>query len=350
MGVRRYHIEEVIGRGGFGVVYRATMHGEDGFEKPVAIKLVDSDQGDAFDRLIDEARLLGRMQHHAIPGVDGLVTMTDGRRALVLEHVRGADLYRVAQRTGPLPLGPLCEVAATVASALDAALHAPGPHGPVVLIHRDIKPSNLMLTPSGHVKLLDFGIARGRIDRASKTMSGESLGTTAYMAPEALDARPVPASDVYSLALTLLRLRGVALDPVLGLQPASSYDATARRFLGDADLPRPLQTLLLSMLAPNPTDRPHAIEVAERCRAIARGQPPPDLHTFAAQVFATPPPPKGADELVGSELIEAETTTTHPSGRRRWLVLGGGTAVVAVTGLGALALGALLLGAWLLWG
>jgi len=355
VGERRYRIEELIGRGGFGAVYRATLLGEGGFVKPVALKVVDSKHHDASDRLIDEARLLGRMQHRAIPSVDGLVTLDDGRKALVLEHVPGADLHRVFRGSGPIPPGALAAIGSEVAAALDAALRAPGPQGAVVLIHRDIKPANVMLTPTGDVRVLDFGIAKGRVERVSRTRTGEAIGTTRYMAPEALAGRPVPASDVYSLAVTLLRVRGADGDDILALRPPSDHASAVADRVAAAGLPRPMQALLLRMLSHAPADRPHAAEVAERLRAIAHASPPPRLEAFAASVFATPLPARADDPLVGQELTEvASEPTPSPTGRGRWLALGGTAAALGTAGIaGMVAVGALALAAaaiaWAMW-
>ena len=202
---RRYHIHEAIGRGAFGTVYRATLTGDGGFKKKVAVKMLN-DNVDGWDevarRLRDEARVLGLLRHRVILQVDGLVQL-DGRWAVVMEYVRGVSLLALI-REGRLPLGPSLEVIGDVAGALHIAYSGEGPDGdPLRLIHRDIKPSNIQISTNGEVKLLDFGIARADFDARESETTELVLGTPGYMGPERFDMVDGPESDIYALGVVL---------------------------------------------------------------------------------------------------------------------------------------------------
>jgi serine/threonine protein kinase len=109
---RRYQILGVLGRGGFGTVYRADLLGEGSFVRPVALKVLNADMEDVAtvaERLRDEARLLGRIRHRAVVHVDGLVRLDD-RWTIVMEYVDGADLGRVLEQHGRFPPRPAFEI------------------------------------------------------------------------------------------------------------------------------------------------------------------------------------------------------------------------------------------------
>ena len=165
---RRYEVLGVLGRGGFGTVYRAQLLGQGGFRKAVALKVLNPDMtgvAEVASRLRDEARILGLVRHRALVQVDGLVQL-DGRWAVVMEYVPGVDL-RVLLRGGPVPVGPALEVAGEVAGALNAAYSAKGPDGsPLRLLHRDIKPGNVLVTAMGEVKVPGLRHRPRRLRRA----------------------------------------------------------------------------------------------------------------------------------------------------------------------------------------
>ena len=173
---RQFHIQSCLGRGGFGEVYRATMISAGGVRSDVAVKVLHKDldpRSQSVERLRDEARLLGILNHPNILKVSDLVLLQD-RVALVTEYVEGADLDQcIETQDDPIPLRPLLEALGRVAEALYAAHTTAGPDGaPLHLVHRDIKPSNIRLSKHGTVKLLDFGIAKARDEgREAKTQT-----------------------------------------------------------------------------------------------------------------------------------------------------------------------------------
>ena len=163
---RRYRIHEVLGKGSFGLVYRAELLGAGGFSKPVALKVLRGSfdpSAEIEQRLRDEARLLGMLRHPNVVQVDGLARLPDGW-AVVMEYIQGVDVG-VLIRIGPLPPRAALEIACEVAGALHSAWALPSPltGQALKLVHRDLKPGNLRITAHGEVKILDFGAARAEV-------------------------------------------------------------------------------------------------------------------------------------------------------------------------------------------
>ncbi len=187
-----------IGSGGMAVVLRAV---QEPLGRMVAIKAlkpsiaIDSQFAERFQR---EARFMASLQHENIIHVHDFVIDTDSMY-IVMEYVRGIDLYDLLDKTPQLPVECAAIIALQVARALDYA-HFRG------IIHRDIKPANIMISHQGEVKLMDFGIARD--DTLSDlTETGTGLGTPSYMSPEQilgdkLDFR----SDIFSLGIVLYQM------------------------------------------------------------------------------------------------------------------------------------------------
>jgi serine/threonine protein kinase len=206
-----YEVEELIGAGGMGEVYRAR---DTRLRRAVALKVLPAEY--SFDpekvaRLEREARMLAALNHPHIAAIHALEEW-EGRQILVMELVEGQTLAKRLQK-GPLSLEQTLDMAAQIADALDAA-HKQG------IVHRDLKPGNVMLTKAG-AKLLDFGLAtlkrRGEkrvgaetaapTESASITESGTILGTVPYMAPEQLEGRPVDArTDIWALGVMLYEM------------------------------------------------------------------------------------------------------------------------------------------------
>jgi serine/threonine protein kinase/Tol biopolymer transport system component len=200
-----YRLDALIGAGGMGQVYRAT---DTRLRRQVAIKLlvpglaVDPDFRARFER---EGRLLASLTHANIASIYGLEE-AEGLQALVLEFVDGPTLAERLAR-GALPTTEALMIARQVASALDAA-HERG------IIHRDLKPANIKITPTGVVKVLDFGIARtsatagGDAPAATHaTRTGVVLGTPAYMSPEQARGRPVDKrTDIWAFGCVLYEM------------------------------------------------------------------------------------------------------------------------------------------------
>src|SRR5215475_2020913 len=170
-----YRIEELIGRGGMGVVYRAY---DLRLKRPVALKLVAPSlaRDEQFrERFARESELVMSLEHpNVVPIYDA--GDIDGRLYLAMRLVDGTDLGSILS-DGALEPQRAVTICAQLASALDAA-HARG------LVHRDVKPSNVLLDGSEHVYLADFGLTRRLDDQIADTGEDRSIGTPAYLAPE----------------------------------------------------------------------------------------------------------------------------------------------------------------------
>ena len=190
----RYALDEHIGDGGYGEVWRAS---DTVLSRPVAVKLLHpryAQRGEALARFRTEARLAGGLSQENIAQVFDYGEAADGQPPyLVMELVDGPSLEAVLAG-GPLGSSRTMDIVAQAAAGLQAA-HAAG------MIHRDIKPGNLLLAPGGTVKITDFGIAH-TIGSVPVTASGELIGTPGYLAPERAEGElATAASDLYSLGI-----------------------------------------------------------------------------------------------------------------------------------------------------
>jgi YVTN family beta-propeller protein len=188
-----YRVEELIARGGMGVVYRATHLGLD---RPVALKVIARELADRpgfRERFLRESRLAARLEHPAVvPVYDS--REVDGELIVAMKLVKGGDLRGLIDREGPLPPQRALDLLAQVADALDAA-HAVG------IVHRDVKPHNI-LVEGNRAYLSDFGLAKALDESATGTAS--VVGTAQYMSPEQWRGDSIgPAADVYSLGCVL---------------------------------------------------------------------------------------------------------------------------------------------------
>jgi serine/threonine protein kinase len=196
-----YVVERLLAQGGMSVLYLA--RDEDG--EPLVLKMVPPEIGTSSTRarLTREARALASVDH---PGIVRILGTGDheGTPFIAMEYVRGTDLKRVLADRGALSVEVALRYAIQAAEALVAA-HDAG------VIHRDLKPSNLLLTPDGHIVLVDFGIAKRRTTDARDgdvlTSAREVLGTPAYLSPEQLEhGLADERSDVWALGCLLYEM------------------------------------------------------------------------------------------------------------------------------------------------
>ena len=191
-----YRIDELIGRGGMGVVYRAY---DLRLKRTVALKLMAPEL--ALDqrfreRFAREAELAMSLEHPNVVPIHDAGDI-DGRLYLAMRQVEGTDLRALLRAEGALDPARALAICSQVAHALDAA-HANG------LVHRDVKPSNVLLDASEHVYLADFGLTRRLDEQGGPAGDGRSVGTPAYLAPEQIEGEPVDGrADVYSLGCLL---------------------------------------------------------------------------------------------------------------------------------------------------
>ncbi|MGW0520822.1 serine/threonine-protein kinase [Crossiella sp. NPDC003009] len=238
----RYRLEEAVGEGGMGQVWRAT---DLELRREVALKLTRTGDGEQTRR---EARIGAGVHHPNVIAVFDVVVAGD-RRWLVTEYLPARSLAEVCRTDGPLAPERAAHIGAQLAGAL-AAMHAKG------MVHRDVKPANILLAEDGTAKLTDLGIASWH--QVTQTGSALTGGTPGYLAPEVLTGhRATPASDVYALGVTLSaaveghpqpdRRLTLALAAMTDDLPARRPSATkAARLLGGIGARRPVRPAVLA--------------------------------------------------------------------------------------------------------
>ncbi|MFJ4923908.1 serine/threonine-protein kinase [Streptomyces sp. NPDC088725] len=285
----KYLLEEPIGRGATGTVWRARQRETAGAEaavpgqpgETVAIKVLKEELANDADivmRFLRERSVLLRLTHPNIVRTRDLVVEGD-LLALVMDLVEGPDLHRYLRENGPF--GPVAAslLTAQIADAL-AASHADG------VVHRDLKPANVLLKDDGeqlHPMLTDFGIAR-LADSPGLTRTHEFVGTPAYVAPESAEGRPqTSAVDIYGAGILLYEL-------VTGRPPFAGATAleVLQRHLSEeprrpGTVPEPLWTVIERCLRKDPDQRPSAVSLARALRTVASGV---GVHSTPAQIDA----------------------------------------------------------------
>ncbi len=301
-----YRIEDRLGVGGMGAVYRAY---DERLERTVAIKQILPElAGDAkaWKRHRREAKAVARMNHPAIVQIYDIEEHESGDW-IVMELVDGETLFAML-KDGPLELGLTLDLIRQIASGL-AAAHASG------VVHRDLKTENVMVTTDGRAKILDFGLAKAQWRGADKSVSieGSILGTGRAMSPEqALGDEVSHRSDLFSLG-TLIYELATGEAPFSGssifriLAQVCSDPHPPPRGVNPA-IPEALAALIDRLLEKDPAKRPASAtevqEILDRIKAPTPGPP------AAGSPPATPVPATGSGERIGDE-----TLWMHPSRR-----------------------------------
>ncbi|MFC8451956.1 protein kinase [Kitasatospora sp. NPDC057223] len=274
----KYLLEETLGRGATGTVWRARVR-EDAVvpgSEPgqlVAIKVLREELAadpDVVMRFLRERSVLVRLSHPNIVRVRDLVVEGE-LLALVMDLVEGPDLFHYLRGNGPFSPIAGALLMAQVADAL-AASHADG------VVHRDLKPANVLLatvradgTEQMHPMLTDFGIAR-LADSPGITRTHEFVGTPAYVAPESASGRPqTSAVDVYGAGIMLFELV-TGRPPFQGDGPLAILQAhLAQEPQRPSTMPEPLWTVIERCLRKDPAQRPSATSLARALRVVAAG-------------------------------------------------------------------------------
>lgn len=193
--ISHYELQSKLGQGGMGIVYRAI---DTRLGRVVALKMIPREalgRDDLRKRMLREARAAAMLNH---PNVCALYDVDDSLGFLVMECIEGASLSDVLKR-GLLEPAEALNIARQIAEGL-AAAHDRN------IIHRDVKPANILLTPAGQVKITDFGLAKCA-EEVSLTLTGQVLGTPAYMSPEQIRGTPVDQrTDIWSFGVVLFEL------------------------------------------------------------------------------------------------------------------------------------------------
>ncbi|WP_161500795.1 protein kinase domain-containing protein [Embleya scabrispora] len=252
----RYELLESVGHGGMGVVWRGV---DRELGRTVAVKVLPVEltrQQEFRDRFRREARTVAGLSHPGVATLYDVGEDTTGAEPipfLVMEFVDGRTLAE-ALREGPLPIGRTVSIAHDVA---DALVHSHG-HG---VVHRDLKPANIMLTSTGGVKVLDFGIAKVLAETTTRlTATGMTVGTPAYLSPEQIEGRDVDArTDLYSLGALIYELL-TGRPPFLADSPFAVMHQHLSRPPTPPSAMRPqvpeeLDAVVLRLLAKHPDER-----------------------------------------------------------------------------------------------
>jgi serine/threonine-protein kinase len=294
-----YAIVSRLGSGGMGEVYRAR---DAALDREVAVKVLPSlftSDPQRIERFIREARLLASLNHPNIATIHG-IERTGGIHALVLELVEGetlADRLRStsaqSKRGGGLPPADVVSIARQIADALEAA-HEKG------IVHRDLKPANVMIRRDGVVKLLDFGLAKGRMvdphgapsavrpPDPSSTDAGALAGTASYMSPEQARGEPVDRrADVWAFGCVLYEM--LAGRRAFGGRTTSEVLAAVLEREPDldalpSDTPEGIRRLVRRALVKDPRNR--LLDVADARRKLIAGYG--NIPAWRAGLFETP--------------------------------------------------------------
>ncbi len=312
-----YRVEERLGSGGMGVVYRAT---DLRLDRDVALKFLSARlhaDPRARTRLLHEARAVAALDHPHVASVYDVGETADGRAYVAMAYYDGETLAERIDR-GPLPADEALGLGLQIAQGLAAAHHAG-------IVHRDVKPANVMVLPDGMpdggpcAKVLDFGIAK--VDDADLTQTGESVGTALYMSPEQLRGEPVDGrADVWAVGAVLYEM-------LAGQRPFRGSYAAAIGYavlhedpapLEREDLPDGVAAVVARCLAKSADARyPSMDALAEALDDVRRGTAP-----------STPPVPPVARA--------AASGRPPPRPRWRWAVAALGLLAVAALGVAAL--------------
>jgi len=265
--VGKYLIEEKVGVGGFGTVYK----GRDPFiKRAVAIKTCQSEEEEIKKRFFREAEFAGNLHHRNITTIYDFGVTDDGTPYIVQEFLTGEDLDKLARRRDPLPLRRKLEILVDVCEGLGYA-HTAG------IIHRDIKPSNVRILEDGTVKLMDFGIAKSMVSQSTLTQTGITLGTASYLAPEQIRGEELDArTDLFSLGV-------LAYELTTGQKPFTGdhISTVLYRIMNEhpappstlvPGLPRALDAIVVRLLEKDRTRRqPNCAEVKAELGAVLAG-------------------------------------------------------------------------------
>jgi len=297
-----YRVEERIGLGGMGLVYRGV---QPVIRKNVAIKVLRPEICDSqshVERLLAEARAVNAIRHRGIIDIFSFGKTPDGRQYLVMEFLDGVALDTHISNRGVLAPTEAVGILEEVCAAL-AAAHGAG------IIHRDLKPNNIFLVKQGYgqpyVKILDFGLAKQGLPpggTSPQTHFGLVVGTPEYMAPEQARGENVgPKTDLYALGVVAFQM----LTGHLPFDANSPMEFVVKHLEHDPplvvdeqpDVPRELSDLVAQLLSKSPEDRPGSAEEVRRAlRRIGRALPQEVTNVGPFPRAPAPPAAEGEDE------------------------------------------------------
>src|ERR1051325_11152396 len=259
-----------LGTGGMGSVWLAEHFG---LGRKVAVKILPPEMGrdpEYVARFMREATTAGRMEHPNIVQIHD-VGYAEGRHFIVMQYVDGESLSTVVEHLGAMEPKDAARIASGILRGLQ---HAPQEG----VVHRDVKPDNVLITKGDEPKLLDFGLAIETETALQITKDGMVVGTPYYLAPEqARGQKATPLCDVYAAGCTLYYLltgkRPFVGATALAVLNQHLHEPPVPPIKHKADIPKPLNDIVLKMMAKKPTDRyQSAAAAANDLEAFLKGK------------------------------------------------------------------------------
>src|SRR5882724_10151108 len=317
-----YEILGVLGAGGMGKVYRVRNVLSDRVEAMKVLLPNLADQKDLADRFLREIKVLASLNHPNIAALRTALTV-DNQLVMIMEYVEGTTLAAHLEQE-KISWGNALNYMDQVLAALSYA-HKQN------VIHRDIKPANMMLTPSGAIKLMDFGIARSGND-LGLTVTGTTVGSLAYMSPEQVKCEPIDArSDLYSVGVSLYEMvtgqKPFKGDSNFSIMQAQLQQAPRPPVELSADLPASLNQIILKALSKEPAQRLQSADAFRNAlKSVATS-----LGTKGATVpLAATPLPGAGSPAAGTPTVQMPPPQTRAGGHRGLYVTLGAMIVLVV--------------------
>ncbi|HEY7485513.1 MAG TPA: protein kinase [Streptosporangiaceae bacterium] len=294
---QRYRLLTEVGHGGMGTVWHAhdEILGRDVAVKEVILPygLSQEEREIHHKRTFREARTAARLGHPSVVTVFDVVE-EDDRPWIIMELIRARSLDKVIKDAGRLPPRRAAEIARQMLGALHTA-HEAG------VLHRDVKPSNVLVASGDRVVLTDFGIATSAGD-VTLTQTGLVMGSPAYIAPErARGRRAGPASDLWSLGITLYAMVEGGTSPYERSEPMASLVAVISEDPEPSAHAGALRPVIDGLLRKDPDERMSALEAADLLDQVVRGEPPARRQTLPMTAVSDGGP--------GEEVIDPPTST-----------------------------------------
>jgi len=329
--ISQYVIESELGRGGMGVVYKAS---DTSLDRTVALKflppMLTSDES-VEARFINEAKSVSALDHPNIAIVHEIGRTDDGHLFIVMAYYDGSTLEDRIEE-GPIELEEAIDFSIQIASGLEIA-HESG------IVHRDIKPGNVIVTDRGTAKILDFGLAK--VQNVNLTIGGQSLGTLAYMSPEQAQGRDLDhRTDLWALGVVMYEM-------ITGKRPFDGpYDAAILYSAANeaheapstwrSDIPEHIEAVINGLLEKDPDKR---LKSATEVVALLKGEQHSASSAPAPPVAVSEPDSPEVDGENEVAVTKTKTSSpksvtinldTAPIARRPWILI---TAVLAVSAL-----------------